>query len=180
MLLRMQSCMIIAFKKVFCCGYHDKPSLLVTQRGSSPGVKLTVWVWVPQIIEYLCLHHSEITRYMYVFHCICNNMPVMLIRVIRDCNVRSDFYDVNRVLFKDGRVLSRFLIMVAAVQWYLSPHTNPWTPKVGWMQDKLFIYLFDLRLVRDAEIFAPKPSRFHQSRCMGRLETAFRAVQDSH
>ena len=37
-------------------------------------------------------------------------MPVMLIRVIRDCNVRSDFYDVNRVLFKDGRVLSRFLI----------------------------------------------------------------------
>ena len=110
----------------------------------------------------------------------CNNMPVMLIRVIRDCNVRSDFYDVNRVLFKDGRVLSRFLIMVAAVQWYLSPHTNPWTPKVGWMQDKLFIYLFDLRLVRDAEIFAPKPSRFHQSRCMGRLETAFRAVQDSH
>ena len=110
----------------------------------------------------------------------CNNMPVMLIRVIRDCNVRSDFYDVNRVLFKDGRVLSRFLIMVAAVQWYFSPHTNPWTPKVGWMQDKLFIYLFDLRLVRDAEIFAPKPSRFHQSRCMGRLETAFRAVQDSH
>ena len=62
--------MIIAFKKVFRCGYHDKPSLLVTQRGSSPGVKLTVWVWVPQIIEYLCLHHSEITRYMYVFHCI--------------------------------------------------------------------------------------------------------------
>ena len=110
----------------------------------------------------------------------CNNMPVMLIRVIRDCNVRSDFYDVNRVLFKDGRVLSRFLIMVAAVQWYFSPHTNPWTPKVGWMQDKLFIYLFDLRLVRDAEVFAPKPSRFHQSRCMGRLETAFRAVQDSH
>ena len=55
----------------------------------------------------------------------CNNMPVMLIRVIRDCNVRSDFYDVNRVLFKDGRVLSRFLIMVAAVQWYFSPHTNP-------------------------------------------------------
>ena len=55
----------------------------------------------------------------------CNNMPVMSIRVIRDCNVRSDFYDVNRVLFKDGRVLSRFLIMVAAVQWYLSPHTNP-------------------------------------------------------
>ena len=37
-------------------------------------------------------------------------MPVMLIRVIRYCNVRSDFYDVNRVLFKDGRVLSRFLI----------------------------------------------------------------------
>ena len=37
-------------------------------------------------------------------------MPVMLIWVIRDCNVRSDFYDVNRVLFKDGRVLSRFLI----------------------------------------------------------------------
>ena len=55
----------------------------------------------------------------------CNNMPVMVIRVIRDCNVRSDFYDVNRVLFKDGRVLSRFLIMVAAVQWYFSPHTNP-------------------------------------------------------
>ena len=37
-------------------------------------------------------------------------MPVMLIRVIRDCYVLSDFYDVNRVLFKDGRVLSRFLI----------------------------------------------------------------------
>ena len=70
MLLRMQSYMIIAFKKVFRCGYHDKPSLLVTQRESSPGVKLTVWVWVPQIIEYLCLHHSEITRYIYVFHCI--------------------------------------------------------------------------------------------------------------
>ena len=86
----------------------------------------------------------------------CNNMPVMLIRVIRDCNVRSDFYDVNRVLFKDGRVLSRFLIMVAAVQWYFSPHTNPWTPKVGWMQDKFFIYLFDLRLVRDAKVFAPQ------------------------
>ena len=42
MLLRMQSCMIIAFKKVFRCGCHGKPSLLVTQRGSSPGVKLTV------------------------------------------------------------------------------------------------------------------------------------------
>ena len=70
MLLRMQSCMIIAFKKVFRCGYHDKPSLLVTQWGSSPGVKLTVWVWVPQIIEYLCLHHSKIPRYMHVFHCI--------------------------------------------------------------------------------------------------------------
>ena len=37
-------------------------------------------------------------------------MPVMLIRVMRDCYVLSGFYDVNRVLFKDGRVLSRFLI----------------------------------------------------------------------
>ena len=27
MLLRMQSCMIIAFKKVIRFGYHDKPSL---------------------------------------------------------------------------------------------------------------------------------------------------------
>ena len=61
----------------------------------------------------------------------CNNMPVMLIRVIRDCNVRSDFYDVNRVLFKDGRVLSRFLIMVAAVQWYLSPHQIHELQKLG-------------------------------------------------
>ena len=43
-------------------------------------------------------------------------MPVMLIRVIRDCNVRSDFYYVNRVLFKDGRVLSRFLITHLAFQ----------------------------------------------------------------
>ena len=37
-------------------------SLLVIQWGSSPGVKLTVWVWVPQIIEYLCLYHSKIPR----------------------------------------------------------------------------------------------------------------------
>ena len=44
-------------------------------------------------------------------------MPVML---IRDCNVRSDFYDVNRVLFKDGRVLSRFLISS-------NPFMNPLT-----------------------------------------------------
>ena len=34
MLLRMQSCMIIAFKKVFRCGYHDKPSL---PTGVKPG-----------------------------------------------------------------------------------------------------------------------------------------------
>ena len=48
------------------------------------------------------------------------------------------------------------------------------------MQDKLFIHLFDLRLVPNADVFAPKPSRFHQSRCMERLEATFCAVQKSH
>ena len=89
---------------------------------------LTVFAYAPVILSRLSRYvvHTFLTP---TFRRNCNNMPVMLIQVIRYCNVRSDFYDVNRVLFKDGRVLSRFLIMVAAVQWYLSPHTNPWTPK---------------------------------------------------
>ena len=40
MLLRMQTCMIIAFKKVFRYGYHEKPSPLFTAcdpMGVKPG-----------------------------------------------------------------------------------------------------------------------------------------------
>ena len=39
MLLRMQSCMIIAFKKGFRCGYHDKPRGQALTACDPTGVK---------------------------------------------------------------------------------------------------------------------------------------------